>query len=459
MCVCQGYSYLTNMIYDQLYQGDWYIPGQDKMVHGSLSYDPTNGPKLDVVGDFGWNVGLINLVVGKTTDGFVTLLDVRRGGGKYWNETNTSSAQYYPGFIFHGYKFEKVEELVFDNVSFSLFNLIEWFNIDSLQEDDFGNLFQYKPPKDIELACYEGCSARIEFYLFRDYSGGQFKTILKQSCKITLSYKSFRSFKEILRDIMVFFRFLSVCTYEQSYPLWIMLGNSNITMPDPNMPGLRQIPKEIRLIYHNSFYNKNHKVRRSVEHLIPYESIANSFEAIIREWFKISEELDPMLRLLVNPFLDKYDFSVEKFMDTMRAAETFHRRHHTNAVLSKEEFKRRLEQLCAVDLTDEERKWVREKLNFANEPTLKQRLAEMVTLYSFPYFQERVQEVDRFVKEVGDSRNYYTHFNPELEKKALKGKDLFDAMENVKLLLLAGVLGRIGIKSEVFDQAIRRLIY
>jgi len=83
----------------------------------------------------------------------------------------------------------------------------------------------------------------------------------------------------------------------------------------------------------------------------------------------------------------------------------------------------------------------------------------MFTLYSFPYFQERVQEVDRFVKEVGDSRNYYTHFNPELEKKALKGKDLFDAMENVKLLLLAGVLGRIGIKSEVFDQAIRRLIY
>jgi len=238
-----------------------------------------------------------------------------------------------------------------------------------------------------------------------------------------------------------------------------MLENSQITMPDPDFPRFRQIPKGIQLIYKNAFFQTEHKVRRSVEHLIRYKDITDIFEPVIQEWFRISAELDPMLRLLVNPFLDKYDFSEEKFMDTMRAVETFHRRHHRNAVLSSEEFKGRIEKACSADLTEEERKWVRDKLNFANEPTLKQRLAEMVNSYSFPYFQERVSDVDRFCKEVGDSRNYYTHFNPDLEKKALRMKDLFVAMENVKLLLLAGVFGRLGIKSEVFNQSIQRLIY
>ena len=435
------------------------MPGQEKMVHGRLTYDPTSGPKLDVVGDFGWNAGLIDLVVGKTTDGFVTLLDVRRLGGSHWNETNISSAQYYPSYIFLGHKFEDPQELIFDSVSFSLFNLMEWFDIDGMQEDDYGGSFRYSPAKEIEFTCYEGCTAKIAFYLYQDYSGGHFKTTLKQSCKITLNYESTRNFKEALRDIMVFFRFLTVCTYEQSYPLWIILGNSRITMPDPDVPHLRQMPKQIRLIYQNSFCKKFHKVRRSGEHLIPYKSIAESFEAIIQEWFRISAELDPMLRLLVNPFLEKYDFSVEKFMDTMRAVETFHRRHHTNAVLSTDEFKRRIEKVCSGDLTEDERKWIKDKLNFANEPTLKQRIAEMVNLYSFPYFQRRVPDIDRFVKEVGDSRNYYTHFNPDLEKKALAGKDLFDAMENVKLLLFAGVFARMRIKSEVFDQSIQGVIY
>ena len=41
----------------------------------------------------------------------------------------------------------------------------------------------------------------------------------------------------------------------------------------------------------------------------------------------------------------------------------------------------------------------------------------------------------KFCNEVGDSRNYYTHFDPRNEKKALKGKELFDAIENIKILL------------------------
>lgn len=448
------------MIYDELFKGDWFTPGRQKIAKGQLTFNPVDGARLGVINDFGWNNRNIPLMLGNTTDGPVTLVDVHRKGGEYWNATDTSASEYLPQFIFSGHLFEKEEDLVFDEVGFSLFNLLEWFDKDGvLQEEGDDHRFDYSPPDDFEFTCYDGCKARVSFYLFRDHSQGQFRTILQQSSKISLSYGEMRGYRDILQDIFVFVRFLTICTYEQSYPLWINLTNSQIKSPE--LPGTHMLrrPKVIRLVYKNAFYKPGHKVRLSREHLIRYDKIAADYGAIMAKWFVKSGELDPMMRLLVNPFLDKYDFSVERFMDTMRAIETFHRRHHTNAILLDEEFQARKERACSGSLSEEEKKWVKEGLNWANSPTLKQRMAEMVQLYSFPYFESRVQDSVRFCKDVGDSRNYYTHFDPNNEKKALKGKQLFDAMENVKILLFAGVFSSIGIKPEVFNETIQWLIY
>jgi hypothetical protein len=448
------------MIYDVLFKGEWFTPGREKIAKGRLTFTPVDGAKLAVIDDFGWNFRNIPLVLGNTTDGPVTLIDVHRKGGEYWNATETSAAEYNPQFIFEGHLFEREEDIAFDGVAFSLFNLLEWFDKDGMvQEGEDDHQFEYSPPDDLEFTCYEGCKVKISFYLFRDYSAGKFNTILKQSCKITLSYSERKGFRDILRDIFVFVRFLTLCTYEQSYPIWINLTNSQIKSPELPFHQMPPTPKTIRLIYQNAFYKPGHKVRLSGEHLIRYDKIASEYGFIMAQWFVKSAELDPMMRLLVNPFLDKYDFSVERFMDTMRAIETFHRRHHTNAILTKEEFEARVERACSGSLTEEEAKWVKENLNWANAPSLKQRIAEMVQLYSFPYFVSRVPDSVKFCKEVGDSRNYYTHFDPRNEKKALKGKELFDAMENIKILLFAGVFSSIGIKSDLFNETIQRLIY
>jgi hypothetical protein len=58
-----------------------------------------------------------------------------------------------------------------------------------------------------------------------------------------------------------------------------------------------------------------------------------------------------------------------------------------------------------------------------------------------------------------DNRNYYTHFDFSLKEKALNGKELFDLMENLKLILLAGILNSIGIPTAAFEQSIQGVIY
>ena len=103
--------------------------------------------------------------------------------------------------------------------------------------------------------------------------------------------------------------------------------------------------------------------------------------------------------------------------------------------------------------------WLKEKLAFANEPTLKNRLEDLIETYSFAYFNERVNNRETFCKQAKDSRNYYTHFNKDLLRKALNGKELFDLTENLKLLLFSAVFKSIGIENDLFDEAVRRLVY
>jgi hypothetical protein len=62
-------------------------------------------------------------------------------------------------------------------------------------------------------------------------------------------------------------------------------------------------------------------------------------------------------------------------------------------------------------------------MEHGNEPSLFQRLRELVDVYALPYFDKRVEDRRNLYRQATDNRNYYTHFNSRLKKKHLSQRN------------------------------------
>jgi hypothetical protein len=64
-----------------------------------------------------------------------------------------------------------------------------------------------------------------------------------------------------------------------------------------------------------------------------------------------------------------------------------------------------------------------------------------------------------FIKQTKDSRNYYTHLDESMEKKALKGEDLFYLTEKLKLVLVCALLKESGFSIDLIEELLLRNEY
>ena len=91
------------------------------------------------------------------------------------------------------------------------------------------------------------------------------------------------------------------------------------------------------------------------------------------------------------------------------------------------------------------------------------RLKELLSELPESLKQKLFTNEDKFITNVKDSRNYYTHYSLHLAAKALKDGELFYATEKLKVILIALLLKEIGILNEKFENMFlergRRIFY
>jgi hypothetical protein len=64
-------------------------------------------------------------------------------------------------------------------------------------------------------------------------------------------------------------------------------------------------------------------------------------------------------------------------------------------------------------------------------------------------------DYESIISNAKNSRNYYTHYSPKLEKKALKDTQLFYLTERLKIFLLILLLSETGIEKENLSNIIK----
>lgn len=90
-----------------------------------------------------------------------------------------------------------------------------------------------------------------------------------------------------------------------------------------------------------------------------------------------------------------------------------------------------------------------------NRKSFRKKLKELFEEYG-NLFRLFIDDKDEFIGKVVDTRNYYTHYTPELEARAVKVIDLPFLSQNLRFILIVILLKKIGFDDEFTEQALRR---
>lgn len=437
-------------------KGRWRIPGDETWYNGTLKFSPDAGTTLEIFGTF--NQGFLQrqtkvIILGETNKGDITLVDNLYRTTRFSFEPDVTIGIYKPNYIIVGHHFESLESIRFKTVTFSAFNLFEWFDISGLKHSIKKQTFSvdYLKPSELSFEYFDGCRGIVDFTYLANLQSTPNKIEVEEGCLVTFKYVEKRMLRDILMDIHTFNGFLTFVTFEQSYPLSISFSDIEYEKNGK--------PKTIECSYNNPAYGKQYKSRRKGEHLIDYSDIKDDFPLLIRNWYKRNQEIRPVFSLLLYSFKDKLKFSEDKFMDIVRAVETFHRRTTNCTKLSKEEFDSMVQRIYnKIDPKDKQWLVKQNAFTYQNEFSLKNRLLDLFVRYSNSYLKDKIPNINRFCVQVVNSRNYYTHYNADKEGMALKGKKLFELSQDLKALLICCICKDIGLNDSllILEGGLRR---
>lgn len=453
-------------------KGEWFLPSKrEESVSGVLVFDPTHGAELELFGNFE-NSRLFSfpkneeIILGimdnskKVT--LVNCMCTKIGGCTVTvgEEIGTPSTKYSIEKVLIGSNIGKTEDLMFNRISVEIHNLDEWVGINgfSLELDakSFKNKevgVKYKLPQPIEFQIDDDFKGYIQFQADTPSINRCQKSMsITQKVLLQIEAKKDVELETLFRYVFKFQCFLVLAVNKRVFLQNIYLNGSKHIR---KINGGNVYPKDVELYFRGPFSDYSDEAKLDYDMISPYNLIKSDFPEIIKNWYKNYELLEPALNLLMEQFKDDA-FSENSFLNLAQAAETFHLRTSNHKKMSDSEYKimkKSILDSAPIEYHD----WLNSQFSFGNHLDLHTRLSELIDKYSNKIVDKIVGDKEKFIKQVKDSRNFYTHYSPELEKKAVKGVALFYLTEKLKGLLICAFLMESGIKKDNLEKMLNRV--
>lgn len=439
-------------------KGEWFLPNnKEQRISGNLNFNPNIGVRLELSGDF----KEANILKGRKED-FDIILGITSDNKKITlyrcSETSHSKnfgenriielTNYTVLYMFKGIHASCKEELMFNKISARIFNLDEWLGIFGLskytmpsEENEYTIDINYKLPTKIKFEIDATTTGCFNFIINYPVMLGSFtkKIHLNQFAKLEFDFRKGLDIYEAINYLSSFQSFLTFALYESTAIKSIeVYSDQYLDEYEPDK--YAQVPIEV---FYKPFSNGNVELKHRMFMLFTYKSIQKEFPSIIKKWYSNKELLGSCIDLVFEQFHNKR-FSENTFLNLAQAAETFHVRLYNHTKMPKDDYKKMKDEILSAT-PPLYHKWLNEQFNFGNNLNLHNRLSELVDKYSNSIIDKMISDKDLFIKQIKDSRNYYTHYSKSLEKKALKGNELYYLTKKLQILLVCAFLIEIGI--------------
>ena len=452
------------MIEELEIRGFWWLPERSNLkLPGTLTFSPYKGFSLEVQGSFKEMSEMNKFLTPDIVLGFshqgknITLykcFEVSHKGHFPGIPESIFSANV--GFI--GVHFTQLLEIRIKKVSVKYNYLDEWLNISGFNitpnPEEKSVEVKYKLPPPIEINLRNGLKILLEVKAsMPSISAVQKEACIKQETFFTLEFPEEIRFEEINEYVYIFQNLLSLLTSETVYPIKILGYSENAV----NIIEDKKFYEPIEIIYQLSLSQvKSKKSVHPFDMLYPYVSIKNKAETIFNNWLEKADLLRPVYDLYFGTIYSGDMYLEFQFLSLIMALEVYHRRLIGNEDISTEEHEERVKQILN-NTPDKYREWLKEKLKYSNEPSLRKRIKEIYDmLKNIGYVTDLIPKKKDFVDDVVNTRNYFVHYDQSLKNKALKGTELYRLIQKLKVLVEICLLKEIGFLDTGIDNIYRQ---
>lgn len=378
----------------------------------------------------------VGRLIGKIEGGFMTLEDcsyekmsLSPGGGA---STSLISARI--AFIGVGMP----EECHFDELEFAMDELSEWYGKSVFKpriSTDFSDwAIDFSPAQPVNYRLDDDTSLEIGM---KSTFPGRINypvTELRQQAFLTIKVSSPKPLKFFTGLSHKITRFLSLC-----------IGNP-VAIHSLRVSSLEDDgTREWQEVYFQSLNNGRAKKRPGQLMLLPYAGIADRFSTMLQAWLMGYDTLTPALHHFFAVQDETLAYSDTKFLAIAQALEAFHRRTRPGNRWPKNEFRSKLDAIVAR-APEADQEWVKQRLCFANELTLGDRLSSLLEPLVDVF--GGVAAVEQMVKDTRNTRNYHAHYDEKGEKKALRGAPLVALTLQLRVLFTLCLLTRLSMSTE-----------
>lgn len=441
----------------EIFKGEFFYPEfPDNLVSGILTVDESRNISLELFGS------LNDFFGGKKTNS--TTIHGNLFSGKKATLLSCSNKNFEIRFgvaqleqfrvkiLLIGTHVLSEEEPTFNEITADIDHMAEWINItgSSLSfQNGFKNItFNYQLPENIEFFIKDDLTGTFFFRQIFPIQTRDFK--LEEKTYFSISSSETKSLSVMISLIRDFRKLLSffVGTKTRIKQLVLISPSETVELINPTSDKVHF--QEIHLYFNDQDSALNRA--GTDDFSVKYTDISNVFPQVISNWYNQNQEdLIPITNILLECLVDKPFFESNQFLTAFQGVEAFHRRFIQNTEALKVEHKAYITSLMNFVDDAELAKKLKTQLYYAYEMSAKQRFAEIIPRLKsiIPYVND--DQIEFWIKEMVDSRNYLTHLDPAGIKKKASDRKLMHYTRLLTASLTLLTMNRIGIADEFLN--------
>jgi len=414
--------------------GKWWTPSSRNLaIKGRMAFDPFKGAVLDLDGLLreGDTCAVpFQVLLGETEDGrAITLV----GSSDFWlthsyrfeneglPETPTGVSLCAKVLII-GKHYQTTQNISFTSFSIDFSHLSDWARLGDGPDIDRSVTTIYQPHNDI---------------------GGFGRLVIESergSCQLSISPERVVGLDAGIEMIRQLRNLIALFVHRPVQEVRVRGKTENGMMVD---------------IFYPSFArDRNAYPLRANEMLLPLGMIGTELGSIVDKWFLANETMAQVIDLYFAASLGGDLFPETRFLMYMQAIEAYHRIRFRNFEVDPEEHAKRLS-IILSSIPEEYREWMRDGLEYSNEPSIGQRLKE--TYRDFKDITDGfVDDRKMFIYRLIKTRNRLTHMEGDGDEATFRGNDLELATMRLRLLLELCLMKEIGITTEQMKSAVEK---
>lgn len=198
---------------------------------------------------------------------------------------------------------------------------------------------------------------------------------------------------------------------------------------------------------------------RSTPHsaAVQFQEIKGAVATTVKEWFHNQQIYDSVLNLYFATLFVPNLYAPQQFLLLAQALEVYHNSNpkFSKSLQTRSKFRQRIRDILAK-LPSTEQDWVKEGLHHANQKSLAQRLDDILSAHRTDV-RKFISKPRRFADLIRHTRNYYTHFDPELKrKKKIAGdRNMFPMILKMRALLNICLFKDLGVNGAPIERVIK----